>query len=165
MILGSPPTLNRQNAGGFKQAMKPKDSLKILNHAFIGKLRHFSGSRVGLAALAGLILLTALAFTATPVTWAVGKLWRGSKPAISRVRTLLLTLKSHRDKPSISIGKKGYLPGETLTSRGEGVGPGETVSLRITHPDGAVEESEMHDWQSITVGRDGTFTASLMMTA
>ncbi|MCI0390875.1 MAG: hypothetical protein MOB07_19185, partial [Acidobacteria bacterium] len=145
--------------------MRPKDSLKVLNSVFIGRLRHLFSSRAGMAAVAALISLTALAIAPAPVTSAVGKIWRSSKPAISRARTQLFPLKSPQDKASISIAKKGYLPGETVTIRGEGFHPGEIVSLRITHLDGAAEGSKIHDWQSITVDGDGSFTASVVMNA
>src|SRR5574341_234017 len=64
--------------------MEPKDSIKFLNPAFIRKLRHLFISRAGLAVLAAMILLTALAFSPASVTSAVGKLWRGIKPSSTK---------------------------------------------------------------------------------
>ena len=83
----------------------------------------------------------------------------------SRIKKRLFQQKSSQAKASLSTAKKGYVPGETVTFRGEGFRPGEIVSLRVTHLDGTAETSETHNSQNVTVGEDGTFTASINMTA
>ena len=65
--------------------MKPKNFLKAFNPTFV---INFFKSRAGLAIMAILIALTALAFNPDSVASAVGKLWRGAnKPSPTKTGT------------------------------------------------------------------------------
>src|SRR5262245_13630123 len=154
--------------------MEPKDSLKVINSAFIGKLRHLFISRAGLAALAALILLTALAFTPASVTSVVGKLRRGSKPATSAKTTKSKPAPNKSAAPAIKqqradegINTAGDLNIERRGHTATPLADGRLLIVGGESENGSVAETEIYDpssrkfslaGRSITARADHTAT-------
>src|SRR5262245_19566269 len=142
--------------------MKPKDTLKVLKPTFV---INFFKSRAGLAVMAILIALTALAFNPDSVASAVGKLWRGAKPSPTKTRTAKPVAPKSTAPATTQRGatlatdKSGYLAGETVTVTGSGFSRGERVMLQVKHADGAAEPGMGHEVRIVTADGEGGFNA------
>src|SRR5262245_11382721 len=103
--------------------MKPKDTLKVLKPTFV---INFFKSRAGLAVMAMLIELTALAFKPESVASAVVKLWRPARPSPTKpsaakpVAPKTTAPASTQGGATLATDKTGYLGGATVTITGSG---------------------------------------------